>query len=73
MNTAEIPGFEQLTGPEKILLAEEIWNSIASDENNVPVPESHLQELRRRVVRHRSAPGQLLSLGELQQRIQARK
>ena len=71
MRATDIPGFEQLSGPEKILLVEEIWDMIVQDETEVPVPNSHLKELDSS--RHQSSPGRLLTLEELQQRIQARK
>ena len=70
MRATDIPGFDQLTDPEKILLVEEIWDTIAADEANVPVPDSHLQELDRRISRYRSNPGKLLTLEELQRRLQ---
>jgi len=73
MRTTDIPGFDQLSGPEKILLVEEIWDSIADDDSVAPVPDSHLQELERRLSRHQADPGKLLTLEELTQRVQARK
>ena len=73
MRATDIPGFEQLSGPEKILLVEEIWDKIAEDESEVSVPNSHLKELDNRLGCHQSSPGRLLTLEELQQRIQARK
>ena len=69
MRATDIPGFDQLTDPEKILLVEEIWDIIAADEADVPVPDSHLQELDRRISRYRSNPGKLLTLEELQRRL----
>ncbi len=73
MRATEIPGFDNLSQAEKILLAEEIWYDIASDPSSVPVPESHLEELDRRVQKYRSDPGKLLTLDELQQRVQMRR
>lgn len=72
MRATDIPGFDQLTAPEKILLVEEIWDTIAADESNIPVPDSHLQELDRRIRGYRSDPGKLLSLEELEQRLRTR-
>ena len=69
MNVSEIPEVAALSTPEKILLLEELWDSIASDEGSVPVPQSHKDELDRRLARHGSHPGNLLSLDELQDRI----
>ena len=73
MSVAEIPELAGLSTPEKILLLEDLWDSIASDEGSVPVPQSHRDELDRRLARHRAQPGNLLSLEELQARIARRK
>ena len=69
MRATEIPDFKQLSGPGKILLADDIWDSIAADEANVPVPASRLRVLDRRLRRHAALPGELLALDELQRRI----
>ena len=70
MRATDIPGFGNLSQVEKILLAEEIWDEIASDPTALPVPQSHLEELKRRRERRRSNPGRLLTLDELQTRLQ---
>jgi putative addiction module component (TIGR02574 family) len=41
--------YSHLTIPERILLVEEIWDSIGDHSENVPVPSSHLEELHRRL------------------------
>lgn len=73
MRLDDIPGIDQLSVPEKILLVEDIWDSITANQSDVPIPESHVQELERRLTLHKENPGKLLSLEELQQRIQDRK
>ena len=73
MRASDIPEIIQLSIPEKILLVEDLWDSIASDESAVRVPQSHVEELHRRFKRYESAPGNLLSLEELQTRIERRK
>ncbi len=73
MRVEDIPGIDQLSAPEKILLVEELWDHIAAVEFGVPVPESHLEELDRRLKRHKADPGRLLSFAELQRRVDARK
>ncbi len=73
MGIADIPEFEGLSASEKILLVEDLWDRIAVDESSVPVPQSHKEELDRRMRRHKSHPGTLLSLEELQARIEQRK
>lgn len=73
MRVNDIPEIAQLSTPEKILFLEELWDSIALDESSVPVPQSHKEELDRRQRSLQSAPGNLLSLKELQERIECRK
>lgn len=73
MRIRDISEITKLSMAEKILLVEDLWESIASDESEVPVPESHKIELDRRLKRYESAPGTLLSLDELRTRIEKRK
>ena len=73
MRASEIPEIIKLSTPEKILLLEDLWDSIASDESAVPVPQSHMEELDRRLKRYGSPPGNLLSFDELRTRIERRK
>jgi putative addiction module component (TIGR02574 family) len=69
MKSTDIVELSKLSIQEKILLVEEIWDSIAKEESEIPVPESHKAELDRRS----ASPGKLLSLGELKARIEKRK
>ncbi len=73
MRVKDIPQIEKLSIPEKILLVEDIWDNISSEESAVPVPQSHTAELDRRLAKYKSGPGKLLSLDELKERIEARK
>ncbi len=73
MRASDIPEINKLSTPEKILLVEDLWDSIASDEAAIPVPHSHTEELDRRLKRYEAAPGELLSLEELRTRIERRK
>jgi len=43
-----IPNFDKLSYTEKLLLLEELWDHLASQPSEVPVPESHKLELERR-------------------------
>ena len=72
MRASDIPGISQLSMPEKILLVEDLWEAIAADEANVPVPDSHREELDRRYERFTADPGRLLSMEELRARIEKR-
>ena len=73
MRVSDITEIKKLSMPEKILLVEELWDSITSDESVVPLPESHMEELDIRLKRYEAAPGNLLSLEELRTRIERRK
>jgi len=69
MKSTDIAELSKLSIPEKILLVEDIWDSIVKEESEIPVPESHKTELDRRY----SAPGKLLTIEELKARIEKRK
>lgn len=73
MHLKDIPEVELLSTAEKILLVEDLWDSVASDESKVPVPQSHTEELERRFKRYASHPGDLLAIEELQRRLESRK
>ena len=72
MRVSDIPNIERLSTPEKILLVEDLWDHIASEEANIPVPQSHKVVLEKRLMNYQSNPGTLLSLDELQGRIAKR-
>lgn len=69
---SDIPEIAKLSAQEKILLVEDIWDSIALDESVVPIPRCHRDKLDKRLRIHES-PGNLLTLEELQARIEKRK
>lgn len=71
MRVDDIPEIARLNVPEKILLVEDLWDSIASEPSNVPVPPSHCEELDRRFAEYEKDPGRLLTLEDLQGRIEA--
>jgi len=73
MKVTDIPQISSMSTPEKILLVEDLWNSIILKELEVPVPESHKKELDKRFAKHSCSPGELLSLEELQDLIEKRK
>ena len=72
MRVSDIPEITKLSTSEKILLIEDLWDSIATNES-IPIPQSHLDELDKRIKRYESAPGDLLSLEELQTRVEKMK
>lgn len=44
MRVADIPKIEKLSTPEKIILAENIWDNIAVDESSLLIHHSHREE-----------------------------
>ena len=71
MRLDTIPEISRLSTAEKILLVEDLWDSIAADAASVPVPQSHLEELDRRWAGFAAAPGDVLSLEELRAQVDA--
>jgi putative addiction module component (TIGR02574 family) len=73
MRVDDISEIARLTIPEKILLLEDLWDSIATEESSVPVPQSHREDLDRRLEEYENNPGRLLTLDDLRGRIEARR
>jgi putative addiction module component (TIGR02574 family) len=73
MRITDIPEIKNLSTSEKILFVEDLWDMISLDEDSIPVPQSHKDELDKRFKRYQSDPGVLLSLSDLQGRIEKRK
>ena len=47
-------GIDRMSIPERLTLVHAIWDSIATDQDAVPLSESQLAEIRRRAARHDS-------------------
>ncbi len=73
MHLAEFPVIEKLTVKNKIILVEELWESISKDASNLPVPESHKTKLQERLVKYEARPDDILSLKTLRKNIDKRK
>jgi putative addiction module component (TIGR02574 family) len=73
MKLTEIPEVADLSTHEKIVLLEELWDSIRDDQEHIPVPDSHKAELDKRFNRHMNYPGEILTLEELRRGIELRK
>ena len=63
------PGFDDLPVEAQIDYVETLWNRIAKHPEKVPVPEWHLEELRRRAEADRRKPGPLSTWEEVRERI----
>ena len=73
MKLAEIPEIACLSIHEKIVLLEELWDSIRTHQDNIPVPDSHKAELDKRMDRHDNVPGEIVTIEELHRGIERRK
>ena len=73
MRLNDIPDIARLSVAERILLLEDLWESIASDASSVPVPQSHRAELDRRLAGYAREPDRLLTFEDLRERIEGRR
>ena len=56
MKLADLPQLESLSLSEKMLLVEELWDVIAKDENQLPLPAWHEQALAEDAARYAAHP-----------------
>ena len=56
MTTLQTLGIDQLSREVRLELVQEIWDSIAEEDNNVPLSEFQRLELDRRLAAHRTNP-----------------
>ena len=63
-------GIDRLSLAERILLVEEIWDSIAAEADALEVPQSHEDELDRRLTAHEADPHSGSSWEDVKTRLQ---
>ncbi len=68
--TAKSLGLDRLSLAERILLVEELWDSIAAEAEELEVPPSHKDELDRRLVAYEAEPHAGASWEEVKARLQ---
>jgi putative addiction module component (TIGR02574 family) len=68
--TAKSLGIDRLSLAERILLVEEIWDSIAAEAEALDVPQSHKDELDRRLTAYHADPHAGASWEEVKARLQ---
>ena len=73
MKVDDIPEIADLSISEKILFVEDLWDNISVNDSNIFIPQSHINELEKRNIRYKANPGNLLTLEQLQNRIEKRK
>ncbi len=73
MNTLEMKNVLSLPVERKILWVEDVWDSICSQPEFVPVPDSHKKELDRRVEKYRKNPSALITEAQLRESVASRR
>ena len=68
--SAKSLGIDRLSLAERMLLVEEIWDSIATEAEALEVPQSHKDELDRRLAAHDADPGSGSSWEDVKTRLQ---
>jgi putative addiction module component (TIGR02574 family) len=68
--TAKSLGIDRLSLAERILLVEEIWDGIAAEAEALEVPQSHKDELDRRLAACHADPHAGSSWGDVKRRLQ---
>ncbi|MCD4728350.1 MAG: addiction module protein [Pirellulales bacterium] len=71
--SSQFSDLAQLSVAERILVVEQIWDSIAAEQSSLPVTPAQQKELDRRLESYRRSPREGASLEEVKARIQAKK
>lgn len=72
MTVAEIENVMKLPVEQRILLVEDVWDSIRPQSQRIPVPESHKLELDQRFAKYQCDPSALLSDQQLREALGSR-
>ncbi len=67
--SAELSDILQMSVAERIQLVEDIWDSIASAPESVPVTDAQKEELDRRLQAHARNPSEVVSWDELKEKV----
>lgn len=65
MSTARKIDIQQLSQSERILLAEQLWDSVAKDNGELEVTEAHKEILKQRLASYRASPDEGRSWEEI--------
>jgi putative addiction module component (TIGR02574 family) len=63
------PGFDDLSADEKIEYVQDLWDRIAAEPDDLPVPDWHLQIIEDRLAAHRAHPEQVVIWEEAEREI----
>jgi len=72
MTALEIQNVLELPVEQRILLVEDMWDSIRPQSQRIPVPASHKRELDRRFSKYKENPSALLDDRQLRQALGSR-
>ena len=72
MTMIEIDNMLKLPVEQRILLVEDVWDSIRPQSTRISVPESHKRELNRRFDKYKHDPSALLDDQQLRQALGSR-
>lgn len=70
--TIKALGIDRLSVAERIVLVEEIWDSIAAEQEALEIPTWHKEELDRRLAARDASPNAGSTWEEVKARLQAR-
>jgi putative addiction module component (TIGR02574 family) len=74
MTQSEIAGeIKQLTVAERLLIVQEIWDSIVADQESVPITHAQRDEIDRRLEAYHAAPDEGSSWEEVKNRVVGNK
>lgn len=65
----EPPGFSDLSKTEQVRYLQALWDRIAENPSEVPVPETHLEIAEQRVAEYRRKPDEARSAYEVLDRL----
>jgi putative addiction module component (TIGR02574 family) len=71
MASSLLDEIQKLSLVERIQLVEDIWDSIAAEREEFPIPESHRAELARRREEHRQSPEDVVPWEEVRRQLLA--
>jgi putative addiction module component (TIGR02574 family) len=63
------PGFDELSTDEKVSYVQSLWDRIAADQDEVPVPDWHREVFRRRLHERDAYPEDTLGWEEMRDQL----
>ena len=73
MKLNEIPEINNLSKAEKIVLLEDLWDSISAEDSDIPIPDGHIKVLQDRYDDYKKNPENVITFQNLQKKINDRK